>query len=158
MSSSLAFKLAELLKECELRDEKLHLSEKAITSREAEVEKREREVLERETSIRAESAKLDELRNVSAERQRTQDMIKKHSQDVERFDDLRQGFAREQAQQQDDIRKLKIELEGAMARTKDAVAKVSQAEETLRNEKIQHHERVLKELALIEQKKMELVK
>jgi hypothetical protein len=154
----IADRLAELLREVEAREKALSEKELSLKTKTEKADAREQSIQQREISVRAESEKLQQYRDVAEIRRQAEDIRTQTKAEAERVHEQRLTLAREQEAFGKESHLLSVELGDFKKRLVDKERELQQAAEVLRDEKIRHHEKVLKELAIIEQKKMELVR
>ena len=154
MESQLALKLGEMLRETESREEKACAKEKEFGDRLLKVQEREVNAKSWEAEIRKESALLQDYRDTATERRRNQDLLNLAKKERADFEDQRNLIAKEQAGAWEEIRKTKIDLTFKMESLSKKEAELNEVAETLRDEKMKHHERVIKDLSELELKKM----
>lgn len=154
MESSLARQLADLLKQTEDREVSVGLREQAAGSREAALTQRLEALEIREAAVREESAKLEIFRNIADERRRNEDMTRKNAQDAEKILSDREAWSAEEGRLKEQIRRDQEECVLWKERIAKSEKETEKEREDLRNDKIAHRDRVIKELMEIEQKKL----
>jgi hypothetical protein len=157
MESQLASQLAKMLKDAEDRESSARKVEISYNDRMHLVVEREKALSATAEQVHRDSVALDEYRNVSEERQKTLAMMNKIRKDEELLEEKRHQFAEESQRITSELHKEKVELTGLRQRLKDGEAQLVENIELLKQEKIDHHEQVLRDLADIESKKREVV-
>lgn len=154
MGSDLAFKLAEMLKDCEVRERAVRDAESVVRSQEAAVLASFELQKNRAEELREESARFQAYRDIATERQKTEEMARKNSIENEKIADERSRLARETQEALEDIRVQREGIEFSKSCLADREAKLKEQQDALRDEKIKHHELVVKEMAMIAARKL----
>lgn len=126
----------------------------ALTAKELAVNEKEARLNEREETLRKQAESLVEFQSVADERRRNQDLMNLVKKGQEALGEAKNAWAREQAQEAEQIRQLNAELTNWKARLEAKEKELTEGLEELRKDKVAHHDRVLKELSEIELRKM----
>ena len=154
MESSLAFQLSKMLKDCEEREAVLVEALKLVKEREAVVAATKEAQEKRGAELTAEAARYQDFRDIATERRSLEDMSRKLKAAEVQILDERSRLSRERQEGTEMLRMEKEEISGAKERIAARDAELKNAENVLKDEKIRHHDLVVRELAMIESRRM----